>query len=488
MKLLCFMFTLLAFTLHSAYSYGQQDTTIPTTPNITEVPLKFIKQTNEKIDKYANRITSKTEKTLERLSKWENKVHKLLLKVDANVAEQLFGEGRETFATMLAKVKEGKSLAENYSKKYEAYNDKLITHIKFLESQQQLLDNKYIQPLKTAKAKIATLEKEVAETNAAEKRIQERTKELLKAAYKVLGKNRLLSKIGAENYTYVETLKNYKTIFSEPGKAEKLALDILNKIPAAKEFLQQNSMLASLFGSPSSGAGAASLAGLQTRADVNALIQGRIAAGGPNAAAQISANMQAAQAELTKLKDNMIKGGNSHDADIPDFKKSDVRSKTFKQRIEIGSDFQFGKPNKIVSSQANLGLSIGYKLNDKSIVGVGLSYKLDYGSIDNFYVKHGGVGVRSFVDYKIKKQFFVTGSYEINYNEAFKNFSEIQNANGTTGIGNPLQSSGLLGITKKINMKTKFVKGTKLQLLYDFLYKTHTTEANPVVFRVGYNF
>ncbi len=105
-----FTIFLLALILHSAHSYGQ-DTIIP---SITKIPLKFIQQTNDKIDKYSNRITSKTEKTLQKLTKWENKIQSLLLKANPAVAEQLFGEGKQTFAGMLQKIQEGKALTENF--------------------------------------------------------------------------------------------------------------------------------------------------------------------------------------------------------------------------------------------------------------------------------------------------------------------------------------------------------------------------------------
>jgi hypothetical protein len=467
------------------------DTALLPIPNITEVPLKFIKNTNEKIDKYSSRLTSKTQKTLENLSKWEAKIKKLLEKTSPQTVQQLFGEGRQTFASMLAKVKEGKSLVEENQKRYDQYRDQLSTNIKYLETQKEQLDTKYLKPLTKAKQKITELDKTVAETETAERLIKERKKQLITEAYKVLGKSKYLKKINEESYYFSETLQNYKNIFSEPGKAEKKALELLGKIPAVKDFVQQNSMLASLFGSPSSGGSTASLAGLQTRASVNSLIQNRIASGGPNAAAQISANMQAAQAELSKLKDKIIKAGSSAtvagEDGMPSFRKKDVKSKTFKQRLELGSNFQFGRPNRFTSSQADVGISIGYKLNDKSLIGFGLSYKLNYGAINNFYVEHGGVGLRSFMDWKIKKQFFVSGGYEINYNNSFKNFSELRNANGTSGIGNSWQSSGLIGLSKKINMKTKWVKGTKLSLLYDMLYNTHVVPTQPVIFRVGYN-
>jgi hypothetical protein len=392
---------LLVFILHTVYSYAQADTALEPIPTITEVPLQFIKESNKKIDKYTNRLASKTEKTLIKLTKWENKIKKLLEKTSPEAAQQLFGQGTTTFATMLAKVREGKSLAENYKAKYNEYNDKLATNIKYLETQKAELDNKYIAPLSKAKNKIAELDNTVAETETAEKLIKERKKELLTQAYKVLGKNKYIGKMQAEVFSYGETLQNYKTLFSEPGKAEQKALELLGKIPAVQEFVRNNSMLASLFGRYSPEANTASLAGLQTRASVQNLISNRIAAGGPNAAAQVSANMQAAQAELTKLKDKILKQANGNGSStmegedgLPSFKKKDLKSKTFKQRIELGSNFQFGRPNRIVSSQAEIAMSFGYKLSNSKIFGVGFAYKLNYGSISNFYLQHGGVGLR----------------------------------------------------------------------------------------------
>jgi ABC-type transporter Mla subunit MlaD len=149
MKLACFMFTLLAFTLQPILSYSQADTALQPIPAITEIPLQFIKNTNDKIDKYSNRLSSKTEKTLGKLTKFENRIHKLLLHANPTVANQLFGEGRQTFASMLAKVKEGKSLAENVKSKYDSYSDKLSTNIKYLETQKEQLDAKYMKPLTT---------------------------------------------------------------------------------------------------------------------------------------------------------------------------------------------------------------------------------------------------------------------------------------------------------------------------------------------------
>jgi hypothetical protein len=473
---------LLALTLYSAYSYGQKDTNITTIPNITEVPLKFIRNTNDKIDKYSNRLSSKTQKTLEKLSKWEAKIKKLLEKSSPQTAQQLFGEGRETFASMLAKVKEGKSLVEENRKRYDQYRDQLSTNIKYLETQKEQLDNKYLQPLTKAKQKIKELDETVEETETAEKLIKERKKQLLTEAYKVLGKSKYLKKINEESFYFSETLQNYKNIFSEPGKAEQKALELLGKIPAVKEFVQQNSMLASLFGSPSSGGSTASLTGLQTRASVNSLISNRISAGGPNAAAQISANMQAAQAELSKLKDKIIKaGGGSSNGELPDFKPKEVKSQTFKQRLEYNTNFNISKPSALQPNTADVAFGIGYKITDKSIIGIGASYKMGFGSIQAINITGEGVGLRSYINHKLKKNFFITGGYEMNYNTAFKNLNTLQDLS----VWN---SSGLVGLSKKVKVKTKLFKETTFQLLYDMLHHNHTPVTQQVIFRVGYGF
>ena len=476
------MFILLALILHAAHCYGQQDTLIATLPNITAVPLKFIKQTNDKIDKYSNRITSKTEKTLTKLAKWENKIKNLLQKADPQTAETLFGNGSMSFTVMLQKVKEGKTLIDNYKAPYDAYSDKLTTSIKYIDEQKSQLKTSYIKPIKEAKANIQKLDSTTTQAEAITKLIKERKQQLINASIKILGKSKYLRKINEESYYYVETLRNYKELFHNKKKAEETAINILYKIPAFEKFASENSMLASLFGRPSNYGTAQSLAGLQTRASVNTLIQNRIAAGGPNAAAQISANMQAAQAELTKLKDKVLKAGAGNtDTDIPNFKPNTQKTKTFAQRIEYNTNFNIAKPSVLQPNTADIALGIGYKLNDKSIIGIAASYKMGFGAISNLKFSSEGVGLRSFIDWKLKKNFFVSGGFEMNYNTGFKNFSTLQTFDAW-------QQSGLFGLSKKLKVKTKLFKETKFQLLYDMLHKTHTPVTQPVIFRVGYNF
>ncbi len=453
----------------------------PTTPQIPNTS-KYISQVNSKIDKYQHRITNKTEKTLTKLAKWENKIKNLLEKASPETAQRLFGEGKTTFTTLLLQYKKGEQLVNTQRVKYDEYRDKLTTSLKYLEEQRDSIDKKLIQPISKTNKKLDELEEETQKQEAVEAFIKERKKQLIDEALKHIGNSKYLTKISKESYYYVETIKNYKEIFSDKKKAEETALTLLNKIPAFKRFVEDNSMLAQLFGSPNATPNLQNLQGLQTRASVNNIIQNAIAAGGPNAQEQIKQNIQQAQAELSKLKDKVLKaGGNSSNDEIADFKVNPERSKTFKQRLEFNTNVQFGRNNSLLPATTDLGLSVGYKFSESKIMGIGLSYKVGLGTIQKIKFSHQGISLRSFADFKLKKQFFITGGYEMNHNAAFSNIQELKEFNAW-------QSSGLIGISKKINLKTKYSKGTKLQLLYDMLARQHTPVSQQWIFRVGYQF
>jgi hypothetical protein len=449
--------------------------------NLHQIPLKYILQVDRKIDKYTGRITGKTERTLAKLSKWENKIHSLLIKIDPEAAQRLFANDQLTFSAALEKYKKGEAIIAERKLQYDAYRDKLTNSLEYLAQQKEKVDEKLIVPIKDAKQKAGELDKQEANTESVEQFIKERKKKLIDESIKYIGNSKYLSKINKESYYYLETLKNYKAIFQDEKKGEQTVINILNKIPAFKKFVNQNSMLAKLFGTPDAVASSASLAGLQTRASVRALIQNQITAGGPNAQEQISANFRAAQAELNTLKDKILKNGSAtSDADMPNFKPNGQKTKTFRQRIEFGANFQSTKSNSYLPTTSDLGLSVGYKLNDKSIIGLGASYKLGFGKdINHIQLSSEGAGLRSFVDYKLKKSFWLSGGAEMNYLNRFNNIVNLKNLTAW-------QTSALLGLTKKYGIGKK-IKGN-MQLLYDFFYQQNIPVRQPIVFRIGYSF
>ena len=194
--------------------------------------------------------------------------------------------------------------------------------------------------------------------------------------------------------------------------------------------------------------------------------------------------MQAAQSQLSELKNKIAKlGSGSSDMEMPEgFKPNNQKTKSFFKRLELGTNIQSQKANGYFPTTSDLGVSLGYKLNDKSIIGIGGSYKMGWGqNIRHINITHQGAGIRSFVDYKIKGSFWLSGGYEMNYRSEFKSIEQLKSLNGW-------QQSGLIGISKVISLKTKFFKKTKLMLAWDFLSSQQVPNTQPVVFRVGYNF
>jgi hypothetical protein len=452
------------------------------------VPVKYIQQANKKIDQYTSRITSKTEKTLTKLSRWENKIKNIVEKASPETAQRLFGNNQLTFTTALEKYKKGESVIANQRAKYDEYTDKLTTSLTYLDHQKDSLKTKLVTPVKNAKQKVDVLNAAETNTEAMEQFIKERRKLLINEATKYLANNKYLQKISSETGLYIATLQNYKELFHDKKKAEETALTILNKIPAFTKFVQENSYLAKLFGAPSSSppaGGAGGLAGLQTRASVNALIQNQIAAGGPNAAAQIRQNMQDAQAQLSALKDKVLKNGSNtsgNDAIAAEYGKfPQQKTKTFLQRMKLGTDMSFVKDNSLMPTVANIALNATYQLSANEEAGIGVAYKAGLGTINHIQITHQGIGLRSFASLKLKNSFWLAGGWEANQNAGFKNITQLKDYSLWT-------QSALAGIEKKINVKTKFTKGATVKLMYDMLAKQSSPVRQPVVFRVGYNF
>jgi hypothetical protein len=111
----------LLLILASHYCAAQTDSILQ---SLQQVPLKYINQVDNKIDKYSQRITNKTIKTLERLSKWENKIKSLLLKVNPEAAQHLFADNQLTFSAALEKYKKGEAIVTEQRVKYDEYKDK----------------------------------------------------------------------------------------------------------------------------------------------------------------------------------------------------------------------------------------------------------------------------------------------------------------------------------------------------------------------------
>ncbi len=403
----------LAFIAASFISFGQDSST-------ARVSLQYVDHLSATADRLEKKLDKQTTKALQQLQKQEDRMRRKLQKIDTLKANEIFGPAKEKLNKNLTGAKQ-----------YIPSLDTLTSSLKFLEQNPQFLSaaKNAKEKLKQATEKMDGLKDKFQQAETIKKYLKER-RQYLKDQLTQFGFAKELKKINKQVYYYSQQLNEYKALLKDHKKAEKKAIELLSKTNLFQKFMRKHSELASLFRlpDPDNPPSAASLAGLQTRAQVNGLIQQQIAAGGPNAQAQFQQNMQSAQSQLSQLKNKLGKmGGNSSDDILPEgFRPNDQKKKSFLQRLEYGTNMQSQKATNFFPVTTDLGLSLGYKLNDRSIIGIGASYKLGLGSgWNHLRVSHQGLGLRSFIDWKIKGSFWLSGGYEQNYKAAFNSIAQL---------------------------------------------------------------
>jgi hypothetical protein len=467
----------------------------PLADKIINFPTSFFNKVQNKYANLEDRLTKQTEKYLMRLAKREKRLKKKLAKVDSAAAEQTFGNIDAQYDKMLAAVRADSLPLKKGSGAYIPMIDSVKTSLAFLDKNNAILGQgkEVTDKLKGSVSQVNQLQSRLQQSEQIKAFIQQRKQQIKSSLSKFSslpqGIMNDFTGFNKEAYYYSAQLKEYKDMLNDPDKLIQKGLSLLNKLPAFTQFMKQNSELASLFRLPDNYGTPQSLAGLQTRSQVQQQIQTQLAGAGPNAQQYLQRNLQGAQSQLNQLKDKMNKlgGSGSGDMEMPDFKPNNQRTKNFWQRLEYGSNIQTAR-NNFFPTTTDLGLSVGYKLTDKSVVGIGASYKMGWGKdIKNISISSQGMGLRSYMDVKLKGSFYASGGFEYNYqpiNADSLSSTAVMNWKDVSSW----QQSGLVGVSKIISIKSKFFKKTKLQLMWDFLSYQQVPRTQPVKFRVGYNF
>lgn len=468
------------------FSYPQEG--LSTTDKILNFPASFFSKVNNKTRLLERQLTRQTEKYLQRLARKEKKLKLKLSKFDSTAAQQLFANSEQQYRQLNDKIK-SKALPNStvLRGEYLPGMDSLKTTLAFLQQNNQLLPNakEIQQKVQGSLTNVSQLQSKLRQSEQVKVFITQRKQQIREA----LGKYTKLPKGITNSFTsfskdafyYQQQMREYNDMLKDPDKMMKKGLTLLNKLPAFKQFMAQHGELASLFRLPGNYGAPQSLAGLQTRAQVQQQIQVQMASAGPNAQQYLQQNMQAAQAQLNQLKDKINKlGGGSSDMDMPDFKPNHQKTRSFWKRLEYGTNIQSTKSSYFYPASTDFGLSVGYKINDRSTIGVGGSYKMSWGKdIRHIAITHNGVGLRSFLDIKLKGSFFASGGLEYNYTTPFREIQQLYNIESW-------QRSGLLGVSKVVSLKNKVFKKTKVQLFWDVMSYAQVPRTQPIKFRVGY--
>ncbi len=466
---------ILAFLICSFTSSGQTATEQPASlsPNMAS---RFLNGISSKFTKLQQNISKKTEQMLDRMEKQEAKLCRKLQRKDSVAAKKLFASNAAKYAQLRNRLHAADS-NNTKLKEYLPHFDTLKTSLAFLEKNAGN-NPQLTKELTGAKAQLQQFENKMQVANEIKRQVRER-KQQLNEQLQQFGMGRDLMAINKECFYYQQQLNEYKALLNDPKKAEQKAIAALRGSSLFKDFMKKNSLLAQLFKLPDNYGSPESLAGLQTVASVQQMLDQRIAAGGPNAQQMIQQNLQQARNQLKNLKDKVNKlGGGSSSLDMPTgFTPKKLKTKTFLQRIEYGLNIQTQKVRGILPATSDIAMTAGYHLSEKSTAGLGISYKLGWGSgIRDIHLSSQGVGLRSYVDIKMKGSFWISGGYEMNYQHAFVKYEELYNIHAW-------QTSGLIGLTKKYKIGKKT---NNMQVLWDFLSYSQTPRTEAIKFRIGY--
>lgn len=460
---------------------------ISTTDKVLQFPDKFFGKLDEKAA-YLNRMLDKqTERYLNKLAKQEAKLRKKIAAKDSTLAKNLFN-GVETKYRQLQTAPEQ---VGKYASVYSSGLDSLNTSLNFLQTNNigNLANNPELQ--KTLNS-YKELQSKLNASEQARKYIVER-KRLLQEQLQQLGMMKELNQFKKQAALYQSQIQEYKNILNEPTKLEQTLLGLVSKVPAFKDFFAQNSLLGSMFALPTSGSGPATIpAGLQTRAMVNQNLISRF--GSMDAVTQaLQQSMPAAQSQLQQLKNKLNQysngsyGNGGTNSDMPDYKINQERSKSFWRRLYISGGMQSQKAYSVLPVTSDVSVALNFKWSEKKVIGVGISEKIGWGSgWRHIRLTHQGLGIKSFIDVKLKGSFWLSGGYELNYRPDLSALDSAVNAHGQSV--NLWQRSGVIGVSKIVSLRGKVAKKTKVQVLWDYLSYSQQPKTPAIIWRVEYTF
>jgi len=469
-----------------------QDQTADGSANLDKIanfPDKIFKKISGQTTAMQHRLERQTERYLTHMGRKEEKLREKLYRTDSAKAAALYPQDpRQQYAFLLQKFRQDSArISTSMGPEYLRYTDSTQGMLGFLNKNPNLINaSPEVQAkMQAALANFQQLQARLQYADAIKQFTQSRKAQLQQAfsSYTHLpsGISNVLSGYKKQAYYYADQVRTYRAMLNDPGKMTQTALVLLNKVPAFSQYVKQHGFLAGLFGVPAGYGTEQGIVGLQTRDQIMGMIKQKIGQGGPNGAATLQNSLNTAKQDIAKLQNKLSSlGGGSGGMDMPDFKVNDQHSKTFLKRLEYGFNLQTTQANYYFPTYTDIGLSLGYMLGHQNSLGIGLSYKIGWGTDwRHISLSSQGVGVRSYIDVHVKKSWFLSGGFELNRVQPLTTFKDISNLTGWT-------QSGLIGITKVVSMKSSILKKTKVQFLWDFLSYYQMPQQQPVIFRLGY--
>ena len=453
--------------------------------SVPSVSKKYIEKVDEAIGHIDSRLDRKYRKAIARFQRIENRLYKKMAQGDSVKATRLKSGSNTKYAQLSKTLEKAPSSFQQYIPTLDSFK----TSLEFLYlsryggkipaefNKAQLVTNK-VEGLKVKFQKAEVISRFLNER-----------KNYLKKEFHSGKFARALKKANKEAFYFHGSIQELRETLSDRKRILKKGLHEVGKSKLFRDFMSCNSQLAGLFMMPGeqSEASAALRPGLQTKALVNGLIQQQLGGGVQSFSVQ---DFPEARQRLHESRTQLVKLGNnlSHESfqnATEGFKLNSQRVKNFWKRLETGVNVQSQRGSAFLPVSTDVGINVGYRLNDKRVVGVGASYRIGWGeNLRKISLSHQGLGLRTFIDWKLKRGFWISGGYEWNYRPALSSVDLITTSGFPVSI-KPWQYSGLIGITKKLEAPKGF-KRARLQLYWDLLSYKQRPVTSPLVFRVGY--
>ena len=449
---------------------------------IINAPDKLITGLNNRVNRVQQELWQQTNRYLNKLKCQEQKLKKKLARKNPALADSVFGHSQEYFTGLQKQLQtpvDGNQLLTNV---YSNRLDSLTTALQFMEKARVIPNNASGQQQAQALlSKYNELQGSLNQTEKIKKLLNERQHQLQQQLQlqNVPGFN----KWQQEYYYYTAQVKSIKQAWENPSQLEQRLTSYLCKLPQFKQFFAQHSQLAQVFQLPGNTATLPVNTTLQTRSVLNQVIPAGSVLNG-NIQGQLQNNLPVSTDQLNSLQQIIPRfpTGYINNAAMPDFKPNQQRIKSFFKRLEFGTTLQTSKAGYFFPATTDVGLTLGYRLNDKSTIGLGSGGKIGWGKgWQAIRITGEGISLRSFADIKLKGSIWITGGFEYHYQQAFYEVRSLHNVSNW-------KQEALLGISKIISIKSNAFKKYRIQLLYDFLHNQQLPVTEPVKFRMGYAF
>ncbi len=478
--------------------------------SVIQVPDRLVTHLENRLGTMDEALTRQTEKYLHRLSRREEKIRAKLSKVDSSRTAKLFRDSQRKYDELSQKLDAASGKLDRLtSGDYLAGLDSLQGSLAFLKDAQNIFSKakdirgRLGSSLEQANALQHKL-KTATELQSYLQQRQQQIGQMLKTyTHLPASVSKSLVKYQQQAYYYAALLQQYRQLLNDPDKLVQQMLATLRHIPAFQKFMGRYSMLSALFPTPGNDGSPQSLAGLQTRISVQQTLQQNLGslgtANGSNPMAYMRQQIAAAQQELSSIKDKLESGGagNSGGISMPEnFKPNGQKTRRFLQRIEWSASFQTQKSNNYFPVTTDAAFTAGYKLNEKYIIGAGISGKIGWGTgWKHLRITGEAVGMRAFAQWKapdllggssrVMGRLWFTAGAEMSCGRKIESLAVFKNYT-------PWTKSALAGVTKKYSMRSPLKRGKtmqgSMQVMYDFLHRRNVPNTPAVVWRVGYNF